>query len=242
MAVTEPDFQGLRDALDGNAVVSTPGDAGYDDAVRIWNAAITRRPSVVVGCTSDIDVSAALRFAQQEGLEVSVRGGGHNYAGLALTDGGLMIDLTPLKTVTVDPAARRATCGGGATWGELDAELGLYVDGFEQEGFQASVSGNRLRRNGAGIRVSGVGQGVPGDLPTRVRVDRNRVLDSGSDGIVMDGSPAFVYRNRSLGSGGRDDCLKLECLFRPSHLEGEHRRDGQPVQPLPGPVAPARCA
>ena len=70
MAVTGPGLEELRDALGGNAVVSTPGDAGYDDAVRIWNAAITRRPSVVVGCTSDSDVSAALAFAQREGLEV----------------------------------------------------------------------------------------------------------------------------------------------------------------------------
>ncbi len=132
MAVTGPDLEELRNALGGNAVVATPGDAGYDDAVRIWNAAITRRPSVVVGCTSDSDVSAALAFAQREGLEVSVRGGGHSYAGFALTDGGLMIDLTPLKTVTVDPGARRATCGGGTTWGELDAATqahGLAVTG-----------------------------------------------------------------------------------------------------------------
>ena len=176
MAVTEPDFQGLRDALDGNAVVSTPGDAGYDDAVRIWNAAITRRPSVVVGCTSDIDVSAALRFAQQEGLEVSVRGGGHNYAGLALTDGGLMIDLTPLKTVTVDPAARRATCGGGATWGELDAATqahGLAVTG----GFISTtgVAGLTLG-GGIGWLVRKVGLSCDNVVGARVVTAEGRTL------------------------------------------------------------------
>ena len=176
MAVTEPDFQGLRDALDGNAVVSTPGDAGYDDAVRIWNAAITRRPSVVVGCTSDIDVSAALRFAQQEGLEVSVRGGGHNYAGLALTDGGLMIDLTPLKTVTVDPAARRATCGGGTTWGELDAATqahGLAVTG----GFISTtgVAGLTLG-GGIGWLVRKVGLACDNVVGARVVTAEGRTL------------------------------------------------------------------
>ena len=70
MAVTGPGLEDLRAALGGMAVVSTPGDAGYDDAVRNWNTAITRRPSVVVGCTSDTDVSAALAFAQRKGLEV----------------------------------------------------------------------------------------------------------------------------------------------------------------------------
>jgi FAD/FMN-containing dehydrogenase len=70
---------------------------------------------VVVRCASDGDVVAALAFAQGEALEVSVRGGGHNYAGFALTDGGLMIDLTPMKTVAVEPDARRARCDGGVT-------------------------------------------------------------------------------------------------------------------------------
>ena len=120
----------LRAAMGGQA--SMPGEAGYDEAVNIWNHAITRRPAVVARCTSPGDVAAALAFAQRQGLEVSVRGGGHNFAGFALCDGGLMIDLTPMKTVSVEPAARRATCGGGTTWGEFDAATqahGLGVPG-----------------------------------------------------------------------------------------------------------------
>jgi FAD/FMN-containing dehydrogenase len=120
----------LQAAIGGK--VSVPGEAGYDEAVNIWNHAISRRPAVVAGCASSNDVAAALAFAQREGLEVSVRGGGHNYAGFALSDDGLMIDLTPMKAVAVDPAARRATCGGGTTWGELDAatqEHALAVPG-----------------------------------------------------------------------------------------------------------------
>jgi FAD/FMN-containing dehydrogenase len=112
--------------------VSRPGEAGYDEAVNIWNHAITRRPALVASCASSSDVAAALAFAKREGLEVSVRGGGHNYAGFALCEGGLMIDLTPMKAVSVDPEARRARCGGGTTWGELDAatqEHGLAVPG-----------------------------------------------------------------------------------------------------------------
>ena len=112
--------------------VCRPDSAGYGDAVNIWNGSVTRRPAVVARCASSTDVAAALTVASAHGLEVSVRGGGHNYAGFALTDGGLMIDLTPMKAVAVDASAKRARCGGGTTWGELDAatqEHGLAVPG-----------------------------------------------------------------------------------------------------------------
>ena len=115
-----------------SGVVSLPGEGAYDTAVSIWNGVIDRRPSVVASCASSGDVAAALAFAKQEGLEVSVRGGGHNYAGHALCQDGLMIDLTPMKSVVVDAPGRRVTCGGGTTWGELDAateEHGLAVPG-----------------------------------------------------------------------------------------------------------------
>jgi len=128
--VTPEAVEGLQSEIGGK--VSLPGDAGYDDAVNIWNHAIDRRPAVVASCTSSADVAAALAFAQREGLEVAVRGGGHNYAGFALCDDGLMIDLTPMKTIAVDAANRRARCGGGTTWGELDGatqEHGLAVPG-----------------------------------------------------------------------------------------------------------------
>ncbi len=124
------DLDTLR--VDFTGVVSQAGESSYDDAVNIWNGAITRRPSVVASCASSSDVVACLAFAQQRGLEVSVRGGGHNYAGFALCDDGLMIDLTPMNSVSVDATARRARCGGGATWGVLDAATqahGLAVPG-----------------------------------------------------------------------------------------------------------------
>jgi FAD/FMN-containing dehydrogenase len=122
------------EALQGTiaGTVAIPGDAVYDTAVAIWNGVIERRPGVVVSCVSNDDVAAALSFARTRGLEVSVRGGGHNYAGHALCDGGLMIDLTPMKSIVVDAQALRVTCGGGTTWGELDAatqEHGLAVPG-----------------------------------------------------------------------------------------------------------------
>jgi FAD/FMN-containing dehydrogenase len=124
------DVGSLRDAIDGG--VSLPGDPAYDRAVAIWNGVIDRRPAVVASCATSGDVAAALEFARAAGMEVSVRGGGHGYAGLALCDGGLTIDLSLMKDVEVDPDARRARCGGGVTWGELDAatqQHGLAVPG-----------------------------------------------------------------------------------------------------------------
>jgi FAD/FMN-containing dehydrogenase len=120
----------LRKSFGGE--VSLPGSSSYDEAVRIWNGAVTRRPAVVASCTTAEDVVAALDVARRESLEVSVRGGGHNYAGNALCEAGMMIDLTPMKSVEVDVEARRARCGGGTTWGELDAATqahGLAVTG-----------------------------------------------------------------------------------------------------------------
>lgn len=112
--------------------VLRPEDAGYDAARSVWNGDIDRRPAVVVQCHGAADVAAALEFARDRGLQVAVRGGGHSFAGNAVCDGGLMIDLSPLSSIAVDPAARRATCGGGTTWAALDAATqphGLAVPG-----------------------------------------------------------------------------------------------------------------
>jgi FAD/FMN-containing dehydrogenase len=120
----------LRAEFDG--VVLQPGDEGYEEARRVWNGLVDHRPAVIARCASPADVSAALAYAQQAGLEVGVRGGGHNYAGAAVPDAGLCVDLRAMNRVAVDPVARRARCGGGALQRELDAaaqEHGLAVTG-----------------------------------------------------------------------------------------------------------------
>jgi FAD/FMN-containing dehydrogenase len=130
MTLLDNDVGAFAETVQGT--VSVPGEAAYDAAVSIFNGVIERRPAIVASCATSADVVAALAFAQDHGLELSVRGGGHNYAGFALCDGGLMIDLTPMKSVTVDADARRAVCGGGTNWEELDAatqEHGLAVPG-----------------------------------------------------------------------------------------------------------------
>jgi FAD/FMN-containing dehydrogenase len=98
-----------------------PGDLGYDDARRVWNGMHDRRPARIARCRSTADVQAALRFATEAGLGVTVRGGGHNVAGTAVADDAVMIDLSPMRTVTVDPAARLAYASGGCLLGDLDA-------------------------------------------------------------------------------------------------------------------------
>ena len=101
--------------------VSTPGQADYDTLRSIWNGAIDRKPALIASCETAGQVADAIRFARGCGLEIAVRGGGHNYAGHAVCDGGMMIHLGAMNSVVVDPAARRAVCGGGATWADVDA-------------------------------------------------------------------------------------------------------------------------
>jgi FAD/FMN-containing dehydrogenase len=108
----------LASALDG--VLIRARDPGYEDARRIWNAAIERRPAIIARCRSAADVAKAVRFAREHEILVSIRGGGHNVAGKALCDGGLMIDLSGMTRVRVDPDTRTARAEGGATWSDFD--------------------------------------------------------------------------------------------------------------------------
>ena len=100
---------------------ATQGDADYDRLRAVWNGAVDRKPALIACCTTAEQVAKAIGFARQSRLEIAIRGGGHSYAGNSTCDGGLMIHLGAMNGVVVDPAARRATCGGGATWADLDA-------------------------------------------------------------------------------------------------------------------------
>jgi FAD/FMN-containing dehydrogenase len=104
-----------------HGAVVQPHDAAYDETRRVWNAMIDRRPALIVRCTCPADVAATLRFARANDLLVSVRGSGHNAAGLAVCDGGVMIDLSQMKAVEVDPLARIARAEAGVTGAEFDA-------------------------------------------------------------------------------------------------------------------------
>src|SRR6516165_4242159 len=108
----------LREQLRGRLV--SPDDTRYDAARKVWNGRIDRRPSLVAFCADEKDVVVALRFAREHELLVAVRGGGHSCAGTAVCDDGLVIDLSPMKAIEVDAAARSAQAQGGVLWGELD--------------------------------------------------------------------------------------------------------------------------
>jgi FAD/FMN-containing dehydrogenase len=114
----QPTVQLLRESISGQVMVA--GDAGYDDARRIHNGLIDKHPSLIVRCMHTADVMAAVEFAGEEGMEISVRGGGHNVAGKAVIEGGLMIDLSLMKGIHVDPVRRTVRAQPGLTVGELD--------------------------------------------------------------------------------------------------------------------------
>ena len=113
------DLTALRNAMTG--AVIEPGQDGYDEARKVWNADIDRRPAVVAQCASAQDVAAAIRYATAEGLEVAVRGGAHSISGQSAVDDGIVVDLSRMRAVAVDPENRRVRAQGGALLAELDA-------------------------------------------------------------------------------------------------------------------------
>jgi FAD/FMN-containing dehydrogenase len=135
----------LRAVLRGEVV--TPGDSGFDEARKIWNGDIDRRPAVIARCTRVDDVKAALAFGRERGLRISVRSGGHSFPGHSVADGALMIDLRAMNKVTVDPAARLATVQGGAIWSE--------VDGPAQAHHLAMTAGHVTHTGVAGLTLGG---------------------------------------------------------------------------------------
>src|SRR5262245_66430386 len=129
MSTTNPADQ-LRDSVSGQA--RDTGQPGYDDARRVFNGMIDRRPAVIARCASTADVAAAVNAAREHGLVVAVRCGGHSFSGLSTCDDGMVIDLRGLTSIAVDPRARTARAGGGVRWGEFDAATqahGLHTPG-----------------------------------------------------------------------------------------------------------------
>ncbi len=124
VAIPPDDLQALRAQLRGTACA--PMDAGYDEARTIWNAMIDRRPGLAIRCQGASDVLQAVALARKHGLVVAVRGGGHNIAGSAVCEGGLLIDLSPMRWVRVDPVAKLANVGPGATLADVDRETQAF--------------------------------------------------------------------------------------------------------------------
>jgi FAD/FMN-containing dehydrogenase len=115
-SVTGMEIPGFR----GELIAAEHAD--YDDARAVWNGTVDRRPRLIARCTGAADVAAGVRFARDRGLEIAVRGGGHNVAGTAVCDDGIVIDLSGMRAASVDPAERTAQVQGGALWGDVDHE------------------------------------------------------------------------------------------------------------------------
>jgi FAD/FMN-containing dehydrogenase len=139
------DVANLRARLRGHLLERSDDD--YDAARVVWNGMIDRRPSFIACCAGTADVIESLGFARRHGLKLSVRGGGHNVAGYAVCEGGLMIDLSAMRAVRVDPIARRAWVQGGALWADVDCETAA---------FGLATPGGLISRTGvAGLTLSG---------------------------------------------------------------------------------------
>lgn len=146
-AVTTASLIGERLARAVRGEVLQPGDGGYDEARAVWNGMIDKRPAVIVRCRGAADVIAAVNFARDHDLLLAVRGGGHSFPGKSVCDDGLMVDLSPMRGVRVDPEARVAWVDGGATWREVD---------HETQAFGLATTGGLISHTGvAGLTLGG---------------------------------------------------------------------------------------
>ncbi len=207
----------LATALDG--VLIRPDDADYDEVRAVWNGMIDRRPGAIARCANVTDVKTALDFARERGLLISARGGGHHIAGTAVCDDGLMIDLSAMRAVSVDPDRRTALVEGGATLADLDRETQAF--GLATPGGVVSTTGVGGLTLGAGFgwlsRLHGlaIDNLVQAELVTaegrevRASEDENPELfwglrgGGGNFGIVT----AFTFRLHEVGP---------EVLFGPT--------------------------
>ena len=174
-----PDVALLRAALAGEVI--TPGDPEYDTARRVWNGAIDRHPAIIARVEGVADVVEAIRFARGEGLQIAVRGGGHNVAGHGTCDGGIVIDLSRMRAVRVDPAARTACVQGGALWSDVD---------YTTQAFGLGVPGGMVSTTGvAGLTLGG---GI-GWLSRKHGLTSDNLLAATlvtADGAVLTASPS----------------------------------------------------
>jgi FAD/FMN-containing dehydrogenase len=144
-SLSDADIDQLRRTVRGELVVS--GDARYEESRRVWNGNVDRRPALLLRCLGSADVQAAVNFARSHGILVSVRGGGHSAPGYGTNDGGLVIDLSSMRGIRVDPDARTAWAQGGALWRDLD---------HETQAFGLATTGGTVSNTGiAGLTLGG---------------------------------------------------------------------------------------
>jgi FAD/FMN-containing dehydrogenase len=191
--MASPTVDELRAQVRG--AVITPGDNAYEDARRVYNGMIDRKPAVVIRCTGVADVLAAVNFAKEQGADVSVRGGSHSAPGYGTNDGGVVIDLSPMKGVRVDARSRTARAEGGCTWGDFNHAT--YPFGLATTGGILSTTGIGGLTLGGGIGYLARGCGL--SIDNLVSAD---VVTAGGELLVAseDENPDLFWALR--GGGG----------------------------------------
>lgn len=228
--------------LRGELIV--PGDPGHDEARRVWNGMIDRHPALIARCANESDVVAAVRFAGENDLGPAVRGGGHNVAGFGTCDDGMVIDLSPMKAIRVDAAARTARAQPGLTRGEFDSATQAH--GLATTGGLVSTTGI-AERSGCGVRSPGTdvrarehgvsdGDAVHAGAFQRPRRAGGAGRFSGADRFRSDASDRHDVRSgwravrvrvrlrRSAGIGhDREDHVLRQTASRSPRLRGHFR-------------------
>jgi FAD/FMN-containing dehydrogenase len=179
MATVQEDLVAGLEGFSGQLL--RPEDGGYEEARRIHNGLVDKRPALITRCLGTADVAAAVDLARERGLEVSVRGGGHNVAGKAVTDGGVMIDLALMKGMHVDPKGRTIRAQGGLTWGELNRETQLH--GLAVTGGVVSTTGiaGLTLGGGLGYMMGKFGLSTDNLISAEVVTADGRVLTASDD-------------------------------------------------------------
>ncbi len=199
-------------AADFGGELLRPGDDGYDAARRVHNGLIDRHPALIARCTGTADVAAAVRFAREAGLEISIRGGGHNVAGRAVAEGGLMIDLARMRGIHVDAGRATVRAQGGVTWSELNREAavhGLAVTGGAIS--STGIAGYTLG-GGLGWLMSTQGLGADNLIGVELVTAAGEVLD-----VTDDSDPDLMWALRG-GGGNFGVAASLEYRLRPQPM------------------------
>jgi FAD/FMN-containing dehydrogenase len=199
--------EALRDGFSGELL--GPAHPGYDEARRVFNAMIDRRPTVVARCASTADVVAAVEIARERGLVVAVRCGGHSVAGLSTCDDGMLIDLGGLKSIAVDPETRTARAGGGVLWGEFDAATQAH--GLHAPGGRVTTTGLGGFTTGGGYGWTSSKHGLACDNLVSVEV----VLADGSVVKASEDDHADLFWGIRGGGGNFGVVTEFEFRLHP---------------------------
>ncbi len=217
----------VEPTLELRGKVVHPGDDGYDDARAVYNGMIDKKPALIAQCANAADVMAAVTYGRERGLDIAVRGGGHNGGGLGTVDGGLVIDLSPINNVRVDPDARTVRVGGGATWADVDSAT---------HAFGMAVPTGIISTTGVGGLTLGGGMG---HLTRKYGLTIDNLLEA--DMVLADGSFVTVDADNhpdlfwAVRGGGGNFGVVTSFLFRgndvsmdyagPMLWELEHTKD-----------------